>query len=741
LIYVAATTQVVSAAVVVERREEGHALLVQRPVYFISEVLFETKVRYPQIQKLLYAVILTRRKLRHYFESHPVTMVSSFPLGEIIQSREASGRIAKWAVELMGETLSFAPRKAIKSQVLADFLAEWTDTQLPMTPIQPELWTMYFDGSLMKTGAGAGLLFISPLGKHLRYAIRLHFSASNNVAEYEALVNGLCIAVELGVRRLDARGDSQLVIDQVIKNSHCYDRKMEAYCDEVQRLEDKFYGLELNHVARRFNVTVDELAKIASGRTSLPPDVFSRDIRQPSVKIDDTPEIPSAKPEEASIEPEVPSAAEGEALRVEGEQNGVTPVPNWQTPYLEYLLRGELPLDKAEARRLAWRAKSFVLLGDEKELYHRSPSGILQRCIPIAQGQERLQEIHSGACGHHAAPRALVGNAFRQGFYWPTAVADATRIVRSCRGCQFYAKQTHLPAQALQTIPITWLFAVWGLDLVGPLQKAPGGFTHLLVAINKFSKWIEVRPLTSIRSEQVVAFFTNIIHRFGVPNAIITDNGTRFTRKKFLDFCEDHHIRVDWAAVAHPMTNGHVERANGVILQGLKPRIYNDLNKFGKRWMKELPSVVWSLRTTPSQATGFTPFFLVYGVEAVLPTDLEYGSPRTKAYGDRSNQISREDSLDQLEEARDVALLHSARYQQSLQRYHARRVRPRGFQVGDLVLRLRQDAHGCHKLTPPWEGPFIIAKILKPGTYKLAYDQGEVYNNAWNIEQLRRFYA
>jgi transposase InsO family protein len=233
------------------------------------------------------------------------------------------------------------------------------------------------------------------------------------------------------------------------------------------------------------------------------------------------------------------------------------------------------------------------------------------------------------------------------------------------------------------------------------LQKAPGGSTHLLVAIDKFSKWIEVRPLTSIESEQAVTFFTNIIHRFGVPNSIITDNGTQFTGKKFLDFCEGHHIRVDWAAVAHPMTNRQVERTNGMILQGLKPRIYNDLNKFGKRWIKELPSVVWSLRTTPSRATGLSPFFLVYGAEAILPTDLEYGSPRTKAYDDRSNQASREDSLDQLEEARDVALLHSAPYQQSLRRYHARRIWPRGFQVGDFVLRLRQDARGRHKLTPP----------------------------------------
>jgi hypothetical protein len=169
-----------------------------------------------------------------------------------------------------------------------------------------------------------------------------------------------------------------------MKNSHCRDPKMEAYCDEVRRLEDKFYGLEVNHVARRYNEIADELAKIASGRTTVPPDVFSRDLHQPSVKTNDMPK------------PEAPSAPEGEALRVGEERNGVTPNQNWQTPYLQYLHRGELPLDRAKARRLARRAKSFVLLGDGKELYHRSPSGILQRCISIAEGQELLQEIHSG---------------------------------------------------------------------------------------------------------------------------------------------------------------------------------------------------------------------------------------------------------------------------------------------------------------------------------------------------------
>ena len=146
------------------------------------------------------------------------------------------------------------------------------------------------------------------------------------------------------------------------------------------------------------------------------------------------------------------------------------------------------------------------------------------------------------------------------------------------------------------------------------------------------------------------------------------------------------------------------------------------------------------MRTTPSRATGFSPFFLVYGAEAILPTDLEYGSPRLKAYQEQRNQRAREDSLDQVDEARDVALLHSACYQQSLRRYQAQRVRRRDLNEGDLVLRLRQDNRGRHKLSPPWEGPYIIAEVLKPGTYKLANEKGEVLTNSWNIQQLRRFY-
>jgi hypothetical protein len=132
---------------------------------------------------------------------------------------------------------------------------------------------------------------------------------------------------------------------------------------------------------------------------------------------------------------------------------------------------------------------------------------------------------------------------------------------------------------------------VWRQDIIGPLRKAPGGFTHLLVVIDKFSKWVEVRPITNLRAEQAVTFFTDIVHRFGVSNSIITVNESQFTGRKFLEFCDKFHIRVDWAAVAHPQTNGQVEHANGMILQGLKPRIFDQLNKF---WSEMAPGIACS---------------------------------------------------------------------------------------------------------------------------------------------------
>jgi ribonuclease HI len=234
LLYLATTTHVVSTAIVVERQEDGHAYPVQRPVYFVSEVLSESKARYQPVKKLLYTVLITSRKLWHYFQEYSISVFTEYPLGDTLRKQDATGRISKWAVELGALNINLKPRTAIKSQALVDFMAEWQENRLPTPTERPEHWVMYFDGSLKLEGAGAEVLLISPMGEQLKYVLYIFWKVSNNEAEYEALLHGLRLAASLGIKRLLVNGNSAVVISQVNKSWDRNKENMDAYCLEVR---------------------------------------------------------------------------------------------------------------------------------------------------------------------------------------------------------------------------------------------------------------------------------------------------------------------------------------------------------------------------------------------------------------------------------------------------------------------------------------------------------------------------
>jgi ribonuclease HI len=287
LLYVAASPHAVSAQLVQEQDREGTTR--QCPVYYISEVLTTSKCNMTELEKIAYAFVMASRKLRHYFEAFKVQVTSDRGLGELFRNPEASVRIAKWAAELFGYHITFEPRTAIKSQVLADFIVDWTGpiTQ-PNTSVE-KVWTIQCDGAWCHAEAGAAAVITSPTGVKHRYAARLSFAlesdrCTNNVAEYEADILGLRKLRALGVTTYIIRTDSKVVAGQVEKDYAAKDSALMQYLAAVRSLERQFKGFTLQHMDRAKNEEADALAKAAARGEALPSDVFYHVIGTPAVR-------------------------------------------------------------------------------------------------------------------------------------------------------------------------------------------------------------------------------------------------------------------------------------------------------------------------------------------------------------------------------------------------------------------------------------------------------------------------
>jgi hypothetical protein len=257
---------------------------------------------------------------------------------------------------------------------------------------------------------------------------------------------GCALLFSLGIKRLIAYGDSKVVIDQVNKACNVKKEMMNAYYAEVRKIEDNFEGLEFHHVSCNNNVAADVLSKLGPKHALVLASVFIQNLCKPSIRLLNDPKTSHND-----------TQGDHDAFMAEAEDD-------WCLDFITYIMEKRVPEDKVE-REIVRRAANYVIIGTE--LYQRSTSNaVLMKCIIRSEGLELLQEIHGGECGSHVASANLVGKAYKSGFYWPSALADVQDLVRRCKVCQFFIKQQHVPAQVLRTIPLSWPFAVWGLDSV-----------------------------------------------------------------------------------------------------------------------------------------------------------------------------------------------------------------------------------------------------------------------------------
>jgi hypothetical protein len=278
------------------------------------------------------------------------------------------------------------------------------------------------------------------------------------------------------------------------------------------------------------------------------------------------------------------------------------------------------------------------------------------------------------------------------------------------------------------------------MDLVGPLPVATGQRKFLILAVDYFTKWVEAEPLATITDKKCWGFvWKSLICRFGLPRTIITDNGTQFCSSWFRDCCSNLGIEQRFTSVAHPQANGQTEVTNRTILRGLKRKV----GAAKGLWVEELPNVLWAYRTSRREATGESPFALAFGVEAVTPVEVNIPSLRRQLFQAEENSDAVRKELDLLPEKRAAAAVHTLIYQQKMRRAFARKIRPRRFSAGDLVLRKMSvsDPKGAiGKMSPNWEGPYLIYEDLGNGAYHLQTIDGADIPRSWNAGNLLLYY-
>ncbi|KAG8480313.1 hypothetical protein CXB51_024726 [Gossypium anomalum] len=394
--------------------------------------------------------------------------------------------------------------------------------------------------------------------------------------------------------------------------------------------------------------------------------------------------------------------------------------------------------DKRTLRRLA---NDYVL--DGEILYKRRKDQVLLRCVDAIEAKKILEEVHEGVCGTHANGFTMARQIMRFGYYWSTMEGDCINYAKRCHKCQIYEDKINVPPSPLHVMTSPWPFSMWGMDVIGPISpKASNGHRFIFVVIDYFTKWVEAASYANVTKSTVSKFLKKeIICRYGMPERIISDNALNLNNSTIADVCRQFKIRHHNSSPYHPKMNGAVEAANKNI-----KKIVGKMTETYKDWYEKLPFTLYAYRTSVKTSTGAMPFSLVYGMEAVLPIEVEIPSLRvlSEVKLDEAEWVqSRYDQLNLIEKKRLRAIRHGQMYQKRMMRAFNKKVRPREFHEGDLVLKkilpIQKDFRG--KWMPNWEGPYVVKKAFSRGTLILAEMDGKTLPNPVNSDSVKKYFA
>jgi hypothetical protein len=375
----------------------------------------------------------------------------------------------------------------------------------------------------------------------------LDFVTTNNEVEYEAVLAGLAIALEVGAPNVVIRSDSQVVVGQISGAFATQEDLLAKYLEKVHDLQSCFKSMTITKIPREKNVQADALARAKSATDQEIAKMKQQVLVQPNPSIDKSQDL----------------------MQVARERE---PEPEWASDVIRYLRSGELPSHKEQSHKVRLQSTCYTMVDDM--LYRRGYSHPLLKCLSAPEAHYVLREIHEGVCGNYSGGRMLALKAVRARYYWPTMTRDSMEFVRSCDKCQWFARVMKNPPERLTPVLSPWPFSKWGADLVGLMPCGKGKKRFLVVAVDYFTKWAEAEALATVTANNVINFlWRSVICRFGIPYALVSDNGTQFDGKPFCSWCTELGIRNHYSTPMYPKSNGQVEATNKTLLATLKKKL------------------------------------------------------------------------------------------------------------------------------------------------------------------------